>query len=170
MQETQETPVQSLSGEDTLKKEMTAHSSILAWKILWTRELCGLQFMGSQRAGHNWATEKAQDITLYILAKYWKIIYHFRRLLANYFCSFSWDDFEASVFKLWSPFPYLLNLGYYCDLLGLLEYGGSDIIMLNPRLNSFTHFQSLFRLLDSCLHLESKSRLVYWRWDIKRYS
>ena len=127
---------------------MTAHSSILAWKILWTREPCGLQFMGSQRAGHNWATEKPQDSTLYILAKYWKIIYHFRRLLANYFCSFFWDNFEASVFKLWSPFPYLLNLGYYCDLLGLLEYGGSDIIMLNPRLNSFTHFQSLFRLLS----------------------
>ena len=29
------------------------HSSILAWKILWTEEPGGLQSMGSQRVGHN---------------------------------------------------------------------------------------------------------------------
>ena len=34
----QETQVQSLSGEDPLKKEMAAHSSILAWEILWKEE------------------------------------------------------------------------------------------------------------------------------------
>ena len=34
----QETWVQSLSLEDDLKKEMAAHSSILAWKIPWTEE------------------------------------------------------------------------------------------------------------------------------------
>ena len=33
MQETQETQVQSLGGEDPLEKEMATHSSILAWKI-----------------------------------------------------------------------------------------------------------------------------------------
>ena len=31
-----ETGVQSLSWEDLLEKEMTTHSSILAWKIPWT--------------------------------------------------------------------------------------------------------------------------------------
>ena len=36
---------------------MTTHSSILAWKILWTEEPCGLQSMGLQRVGHDrvWA-------------------------------------------------------------------------------------------------------------------
>ena len=34
----QETQVQSLGGEDPLEKEMTTHSSILAWKIPWTEE------------------------------------------------------------------------------------------------------------------------------------
>ena len=34
----QETQVQSLGGEDTLEKEMAAHSSILAWKIPWTEK------------------------------------------------------------------------------------------------------------------------------------
>ena len=55
MQETQETWVQSLGGEDPLEEEMATHSSILAWKSPWTEELSGLQSMGSQRVEHNWA-------------------------------------------------------------------------------------------------------------------
>ena len=51
-----ETGIQSLGREDPLEKEMATHSSILAWKILWTEEPGRLQFMGSQRVGHNWAT------------------------------------------------------------------------------------------------------------------
>jgi len=35
--------------EDPLEKEMATHSSILAWKILWTDESVGLQSIGSQR-------------------------------------------------------------------------------------------------------------------------
>ena len=38
MQETQETWVQSLGWEDPLEEEMTTHSSILAWEILWTEK------------------------------------------------------------------------------------------------------------------------------------
>ena len=34
--------------EDPLKKEMTTHSSTLAWKSLWTEEPGGLQSMGLQ--------------------------------------------------------------------------------------------------------------------------
>ena len=33
-----ETWVQSLGQEDTLEWEMATHSSILAWRILWTEE------------------------------------------------------------------------------------------------------------------------------------
>ena len=40
-----------------LQEEMAAHSSIFAWRIPWTEEPGGLQSMGSQRVGHNWATE-----------------------------------------------------------------------------------------------------------------
>ena len=42
MQETQETLVQSLGGEDPLEKAMATHSSTLAWKTLWTEEPAGL--------------------------------------------------------------------------------------------------------------------------------
>ena len=38
----QETWVGSLGQEDPLKKEMTTHSSILAWRIPWTEETGGL--------------------------------------------------------------------------------------------------------------------------------
>ena len=34
----QETQVQSLSWEDSLEKGMASHSSILAWRVLWTEE------------------------------------------------------------------------------------------------------------------------------------
>jgi len=49
----QETWVGSLGGEDPLEKGMAAHSSILAWRILWTEAPGGLQSMESQRAGHD---------------------------------------------------------------------------------------------------------------------
>ena len=39
----QETWVWSLVQEDPLEKEMATHSSILAWRIPWTEELCELQ-------------------------------------------------------------------------------------------------------------------------------
>ena len=38
----QKTQVQSLGWEDPMEKEMTTHSSILAWEILWREELGGL--------------------------------------------------------------------------------------------------------------------------------
>ena len=48
---TQETQVQSLDLEDPLEKDMTTHSSTLAWKIPRMEERCRLQSMGSQRVG-----------------------------------------------------------------------------------------------------------------------
>ena len=45
--------VQSLGQEDPLEEELATHSTILAWKIPWTEEPGGLQFMGSQGVGHD---------------------------------------------------------------------------------------------------------------------
>ena len=52
----QETCVQFLDQENLLEKEMTTHSSILAWRIPWMDEPGALQSMGSQRVGHDLAT------------------------------------------------------------------------------------------------------------------
>ena len=51
-----ETWVQSLGREDPLEEGTATHSSILARRIPWTEESGGLQFMGSQRIRHDWAT------------------------------------------------------------------------------------------------------------------
>ena len=58
MQEIQETWVQSLGREDPLEKEMGAHSSVLAWRIPWTEDSGGLQFMRLQRVRNNLASKQ----------------------------------------------------------------------------------------------------------------
>ena len=52
----QEAWVQSLGRKDPLEKEMATHSSFLAWRIPWTEKQSRLQSMGSQRVGHDCAT------------------------------------------------------------------------------------------------------------------
>ena len=53
MQETQETQVRSLSWEDPLEKGTATPSSILARRIIWTKEPGVLQSMGSPGVGHD---------------------------------------------------------------------------------------------------------------------
>ena len=55
----QETWVWSLGWEDPLEEGMAALSSTLAWRIPWTEEPGGLQPVGSQRVGHDWATKQS---------------------------------------------------------------------------------------------------------------
>ena len=43
----------SLDQEDPLEEGMATYSSILAWRISWTKEPGGLQSLGLQRVGHN---------------------------------------------------------------------------------------------------------------------
>ena len=47
--------VRPLGQEDTVEECKAIHSSVLAWRILWTEEPGGLQSIGSQRVGHNWS-------------------------------------------------------------------------------------------------------------------
>ena len=55
VQEPQEMWVWPLGQEDPLEKETATNSSILAWRIPWTEDPGGLQSLGSQRVGHDWA-------------------------------------------------------------------------------------------------------------------
>ena len=49
---------------------MVTHFSILAWKISWTEEPGGLQFMGLQRVGHNLATKQQVCVSHHNLLMY----------------------------------------------------------------------------------------------------
>ena len=45
-----------ISGlEDPLEEGMATHTSILAWRVPWTEKPGRLQFIGSQRVGHDLA-------------------------------------------------------------------------------------------------------------------
>ena len=50
--------IRSLGWEDALEKDMATHSSIPAWEIPWAEEPGGLQSMGLQRAGQDWAAKQ----------------------------------------------------------------------------------------------------------------
>jgi len=54
MQEPQETQGRSLGQENPLEKSMATHSSILAWRVLWTEEPGGLQSVGLQKVIHDY--------------------------------------------------------------------------------------------------------------------
>ena len=58
----QETWVGSLGWKDTLKEDMTTHSSILAWKNPQTKEPGRLQSMGSQRVVRDLLIKQQQNI------------------------------------------------------------------------------------------------------------
>ena len=57
--------VQSLGQEDPLEESMATPSSTLAWRIPWTEEPGGLQSMGSQRVGHDRATNTHTHVLMY---------------------------------------------------------------------------------------------------------
>ena len=61
-QEILETWVPSRGWEDPLKKRMASQSSILAWKIPWTKEAGRLHPWG-HRVGHDWATKQTHTYT-----------------------------------------------------------------------------------------------------------
>ena len=63
-----ETQVRSSGQEDTLEKEMAAHSRIFAWKIPWMEEPGELQSMGVQ------SQTRLRDFTFTFLSKYRIII------------------------------------------------------------------------------------------------
>ena len=74
--------------EDPLEKGKATHSSILAWRILWTEEPSGLQSMGSQRVRHNWATKHStmtNDPFLQLIIGY---LYIFFEELSKFFAHF----------------------------------------------------------------------------------
>ena len=57
----QETQVQSLGGEDPLKKEMATHPSILAWKIPWAESVAGYSPWGCKASDTTKVTKPPQE-------------------------------------------------------------------------------------------------------------
>ena len=56
----QETQIQSLGQEDSLEKVMATHSSILPWRIPWTKEPGGYSPWGCKES------DRAEQLTLFL--------------------------------------------------------------------------------------------------------
>ena len=81
----------------SLEKEMTAHSSILAWKIPWTAEPGRLLSMGSQRVRHDWG--KGRKMLLFKF--YLTYVHQFFSFVLNINIHFSSPTFWVYFFLLW---------------------------------------------------------------------
>ena len=76
----QETKVRPLGQEDPLEKETATHSSTLAWRIPRTEEPGGLQSMGLQGVGHDWATSTFTFTRpVWLMSSSWEIKGHRHR-------------------------------------------------------------------------------------------
>ena len=90
-------------GKISLEKGMATYSSILAWRIPWTEEPGGLQFMGSQsqtplkqRNTHTWS------------------YYHFLNCLGFIFCR-SFPSFDFLPREV--PLAFVVKLVLWCWIL-----------------------------------------------------
>ena len=50
----------SLGWENLLEQEMATHSSILAWRILWTEEVMGYSPWGCKRVRNDFETKQQE--------------------------------------------------------------------------------------------------------------
>ena len=120
-----ETWVGSLDWGDPLEEGMTAHSIILAWRIPWTEESGGQQSMGSQRVGHDWATNFTFFCNSRSLTLFYDLVFNIHKpktlsrkmILIVLHCSFL---FIAFCWFLWFPifFPKSSLDCYFCDRPG----------------------------------------------------
>ena len=91
-----ETQVQSLGQEDALEKRMATHSNILAWRIPWTEEPGRATLHGSQRVGHDSATNTHFCCSLFFLEGRWLERGHFI-LSLSYFLTFAPSNFFSTL-------------------------------------------------------------------------
>ena len=120
----QETQVRSLGREDPLEKKMTTLSSILAWKVPWTEEPGGLQSTGSQRVGHNWATNTHTgvpyahfytNIFMFLSPAPWNAIDMLAlQWLSSWIVMSSWNLFHVQITKFLIVFSLV---GFWLDLI-----------------------------------------------------
>ena len=140
----------------SLEKEMATHSNILAWRIPWTEEPCGLQSMGSQES----------DITEWLSFHYVGCIYIYNCYI--FFLDWSFDHYLVSfvsfhrlyfkVYFIWYEYC------YSCFLFGLHLH---EISFSSPSLSvslcPFVWGGSLVDSVDRCLVLVSiQPVFVFW--------
>ena len=140
--------VQSLGQEDPMEKVMVTHSRILAWRILWTEEPCGLQPMRLQRVGHDWATDTFTSLSvLHFTGK--ELVCQFRRLKR---CRF--DSWIGSIpwGRTWQPTPVFLPGESHAQrsLAGNSPWGHTESDMTEVTYHAHRHLGTKIQLILGC--------------------
>ena len=127
-----ETWVRPLGWEDPLEEGMATHSSILAWEIPWTEEPGGLQSMGSQRAGYDWATKHIHTHVYF----YWSIVD--LQCCTNLCCTAKWLSNIDILFYILFHYGLSWDIEYnsLCYSVGLCWLSILNVIVVttNPKL------------------------------------
>ena len=91
--------VQSLSREDALKEEMTIHSSILAWKIPWTRSLAGYSPWGHRESDMTKHAHTGKSLEIFWSSHLFMVSHHITNTL-NVGAQISWPFHTMTYFYL----------------------------------------------------------------------
>ena len=87
---------------------IATHSSILAWRIPWTEETGGLQSIGSQRVGHDWANNTLLTKCFYL--PHVLIMLTFHSALFHYILSFLLRLFYYIIYFTFEKYIYCIFL------------------------------------------------------------
>ena len=167
-----ETWVWTLGWEDSLEKRMATHSTIPAWRILWTEEFGGLQSLGSERVRHTWAnfthisqlwnTVVVQSLSCVRLSDPMDCstpclpILHYLLEFAGTHIHWVGDAIEPS-YPLLPSSPFAFNLSQHHGLFWWVGSSHHVAIVLELHHPSFHNFQGGFPLgLTDLISLKSK--------------
>ena len=127
----------------SLEEGIATQSSILAWRIPWTEEPGGLQFMGLQRVRHDWASEHTCNNWIRNLK---------RRLLV-----LSVAQFFAIIFWIHLGLVFCLNQPNFLGWKHAFVYFSRLEVMLHGRLVVMKwYFKDRWTMADSCWCLTEK--------------
>ena len=174
----QETWVQSLGWEDPLEWAWQPTLSILAWRIPWTEQSGGLESMGSQRVGHDWATNVLTEF--YDVLKLHDVFYdELKRWEYQTTLPASWETYmqvkkqqleltwNNGLVQNWERLyilsPYLFNL--YAEYI----MGNARLDEAQGRIKiSKRNINSLRYVDDTTLMAESEEEPMRWKRRVKK--
>ena len=110
-----ETWVWSLGREDLLEKEMATHSSILAWRIPWTKETGGLQSTGHKESD----TTEWLHFHFSLSSAFSKTSLNIWKFTVHVLLQPGLENFEHYFTSMWDWVPLCGSLSILCHCLSL---------------------------------------------------
>jgi len=118
--------------EGSVEKEMATHSSVPAWRILWTEEPGGLLSIGSHRVRYDWSDFPAAAVSSVTRQSHWELGFN-TGILGETIPSIKSPIKALRIFKFT-----LLNINLYDHFMVYLIFPFMDVLSLKQsRIYSF---------------------------------